>query len=369
MRTLVPLGGTGGVFAGTLTGGNARPDAGPTQTFAFDVPQGLNNMSLVLQIPDNGYLLEGLLVDPNGMQLSVEPNVDPFGDVQYALTTSHYNPQAGRWLFVLLQDFVSSGNQTSIPFSARVGFNTAAFSATGLPNDSTTTISASGGPVTVPIQIVNTGAITAAYFADARLAASATVSLPLAYSCPSTQLPYGYGCFNVPTQASAVQFSASSDAPIQMDAFNDVGYYIGFTEAPDIFATTTGTNAVAANLSEPEIPYGFWEAVPSLIGPYGSTGAQNQPLTMAAQATIQPFDTTVSADSGDIWADQTLGTNTFNPLVLAPGTGGTITLTIQPTASEIGSVVTGFIYLDTYNSIVETGDEVVQIPYSYTVTP
>jgi hypothetical protein len=32
-------------------------------------------------------------------------------------------------------------------------------------------------------------------------------------------------------------------------------------------------------------------------------------------------------------------------------------------------VVTGFIYLDTYNSIVETGDEVVQIPYSYTVTP
>ncbi len=53
-------------------------------------------MSLVLNIPDNGYLLEGLLVDPNGMQLSVAPNQDPInGSPQFALQMSHYNPAAG----------------------------------------------------------------------------------------------------------------------------------------------------------------------------------------------------------------------------------------------------------------------------------
>jgi hypothetical protein len=45
---------------------------------------------------------------------------------------------------------------------------------------------------------------------------------------------------------------------------------------------------------------------------------------------MQPFDPAVAADSGNLWADVTLGTSTFNPLVLAPGASGTITLTIRP---------------------------------------
>jgi hypothetical protein len=84
---------------------------------------------------------------------------------------------------------------------------------------------------------------------------------------------------------------------------------------------------------------------------------------------MQPFDSAISADSGDFWADLTLSTNTFDPLVLTPGQSGTINLTITPSKSEVGNTVSGFIYIDTFDFNVFTGDEAVRIPYSYTVTP
>ncbi len=67
--------------------------------------------------------------------------------------------------------------------------------------------------------------------------------------------------------------------------------------------------------------------------------------------------------------DLTLGTNTFNPLLLASGEAGTIHVTITPDPSLVGQTVTGHLYIDTFNPYVYTGDEVVRIPYSYTVAP
>jgi hypothetical protein len=84
---------------------------------------------------------------------------------------------------------------------------------------------------------------------------------------------------------------------------------------------------------------------------------------------MKPFDLSVSASSGDAWADLTLGTNTYNPLVLAPGQTGTIALTITPDPTQIGKVVSGFVYVDTYNGILGTGDEVGRIPYTYMIAP
>jgi hypothetical protein len=124
---------------------------------------------------------------------------------------------------------------------------------------------------------------------------------------------------------------------------------------------------VAAFLAEPEVPYSFWVVVPSLIGPYGPAGATTEPVSTSAFAFTQSFDSTVSADSGDLWTDLTLNTNTFNPLVLAPGQSGTINLTITPNANDVGKTVTGFVYIDTFDFNVFSGDETVRIPYSYTV--
>jgi Subtilase family/Peptidase inhibitor I9 len=367
VRTLIQTGPSGGNFTGTLTGGNGRAGAGPTQTFEFNVPQGVNNMGLVLTIPDSGYLLEGLLVDPNGMELSVEPNIDPAGNVQGVLQHFRSNPQPGRWKFVLLQNFFSSGNQTSLTFSARIAFNSANITATGLPNSPATMLSAGGAPVTVAINVVNTGGITQAYFADARLSALGQSMLPQFGCSAILTLPGTCGFFIVPTQTTSVQFVAQAMVPITADAFNDVGYNVGFTGSPDIFAKGAGPNTVVASLSEPEVPFGGWVLAPSLVGPYGPAGAPTESVTMNAFGLMQPFDAAVSADSGDVWSDIMFGTNTFNPLILAPGQSGTINVTITPDATQVGTAVSGFVYVDTWNPTVQTGDEVVQIPYSYTI--
>ena len=88
---------------------------------------------------------------------------------------------------------------------------------------------------------------------------------------------------------------------------------------------------------------------------------------MTALATMKKFDLTMTSDTGDAWAAFTLGNGTVDPLVLGPGESGTITLKIKPPAAAVGKSVTGFVYIDTFNSAVGTGDEVVRIPYAYTV--
>jgi len=369
LRTLVRTGASGGSFTGTLTGGNGRAGVGPYQTFEFDVPSGVRDLNLAFTTSDNGYLLEGLLVDPNGMQLSVQPNLDPSGDPQYGMQLSHAHPQAGRWKFVLVQNFTASGNQTSLPFTARIGFNNSLITEMGLPTSASTTVSASGTPLTATITVINSGVTSTEYFVDARTKSSTVTILPPVACSAVATLPGTCGAYYVPTQVSTVAFFASSTVPINMDAYNDVGYNVGGTGSPDLFAKSTGTDTVTASLTEPEIPWGAWYVIPAEIGPYTSAGAPTVPVAMSAIVLMKPFDTAVSSSAGDIWADLTLGTNTFNPLALPSGAGGTITVTIAPSTSDIGKTISGYLYIDTFNGVVGTGDEVVRLPYTYTVAP
>jgi hypothetical protein len=368
LRTLVPIGPTGGSFSGVLTGGNARSGVGNAQTYEFDVPAGVSDMSLIVPVADNGYLLAGFLVDPQGMQLSISANLDPFGAPQYGLQHFRYNPQPGRWRFVLVQTLISSGNQTSLPFTARIGFNQAQVFASALPNSPSTKLSASGKPLSVEIDVVNTGLLTGEYFADARLRTPTTLALSQVPCSATATLPGACAAFVLPTEVTKASFTAKSSVPIQMDAYNYVGYALG-TDNPDIFARQTATDTVVAALTEPEIPYGAWYLDPSEIGPYTSAGAPTKPVTFSASVVTLPFDSAASADSGDEWADVTLGTTTFNPVVILPGEVGAITLTITPDPSQVGKTVSGYVYIDTYNQYLGTGDEVVRLPYSYTVAP
>jgi Subtilase family len=376
LRTLIPISHGSGSFSGTLTGGNGRPATGPTQTYAFDVPQGVDNMSLNFQIADNLYTLEGLLIDPDGYQLSVESNFDANGNPTGTMQLSRMNPQAGRWRFILLLDYYSSGNQTSLPFTAQIGFNTAQVSAPGLPNSPGTKLSASAAPVTVPITITNNGGLARAYFADARLKYLTALQFGTFPTCtlasggpPVTTLPYS--CFGtyLPTQVHSVEFLAQSPAPITMDAFNNVGYIVGITGEPDIYARPVGPGTVGASLTAPEVPWSEWVMAPMLVGPYGSAGAPTTPVATAAILQLKAFDASVSADSGDLWSDVTFGTNTYNPLILAPGQSGVINVTITPNPAQVGTTVRGQIYIDTFDSVVQTGDEIVALPYSYTIAP
>jgi hypothetical protein len=354
-----------------LTGGNARAGIGPTQTFEFDVPKDATDLSLGLHVSDSQYALEGLLVDPHGMPLSVGGNFDPNTLAQLnAFQLYHEHPQPGRWHFVLVQEFTSSGNQTSLPFDARIRLTSVPYAAPKLPDGPHHKISASGPGLTVPITITNASAVPQEFFADARLKERANASLPY-YLCSNTNTLPGICLFTyVPPEVNDILFLAQSTVPINMVASNANGFGpAGFTDSPEIFAETVGVDTVAASLRTHEVPWTFWAETPSLVGPYGPGGAQTAPVSAAVEVSMRPFDPAVSSDSGNLYSDLVVGTNTFNPLVLAPGASGVINVTITPDPSKVGQIVRGYIFLDNFNSYLEGGDEVTRIPYEYTVTP
>src|SRR6185437_12574085 len=172
-----------------------------------------------------------------------------------------------------------------------------------IPNSPSVRISASGGPVTIPLRITNNGAVPQLYFADTRVAQPAVVDLGAAPLCGSLLLGACELTW-VPPEVSALRFIAQSTSPITMDAFNDAGSGVGVTGSPDLWAKAAGPDTVAASIVEPEIPWGPWLMVPSLIGPYPPNGAPNNvPVLTDAVALMQPFDTRVTTDSGNIWAD------------------------------------------------------------------
>jgi len=74
----------------------------------------------------------------------------------------------------------------------------------------------------------------------------------------------------------------------------------------------------------------------------------------------------VSSTSGDVWEQSVNASAPYSPLTLSPGQKGTITLTITPNAPR-GTVVHGFIGVDTLNLATVSGDELVNIPYTYKV--
>ena len=375
LRSLIPITAGGGNFAGTITGGNGRGEP-QAQTYQFIVPSGVGDMSLAVHFGDNGYVMQGVLIDPAGMPRSVEPSVDAFNTpvLQSALQLNRANPQAGVWRFVLLQNYFASGTKTSQPFTAQIRFNVAQVAASGLPAG---TELHAGTPVTIPVRVTNNGAVTQLYFADARLQALASVQLhngdPTV--CGPTTIP-GCTLFFLPPQVVRVKFVAASLSPVQigMDASYAVGSLINGSDFslfsplfnPDIFAQQVGPNTVAATLTAPEVPYGPWLVFPADAGPTPPGGAQPVPYKANAFVVMQPFDSSVSADSGDAWTDLVLGTNTLNPLQLAPGQSGTIHVTITPSAA-VGTTVNGLLYIDTFNLGLLTGDELVRLPYSYTV--
>ena len=55
------------------------------------------------------------------------------------------------------------------------------------------------------------------------------------------------------------------------------------------------------------------------------------------------------------------------PVTVAPGETATITVTITPTAAK-GTVVHGHLYIDTFSQVTFSGDELIDLPYTYTVS-
>jgi len=403
LRTLVPLGPTGGSFTGTLTGGNGRAGASPVQTYLFDVPNGLKDLDLGLSIADNNYNLEGVLVDPNGLPIDVQSTQTgatnaATGQPVYTNTMQFFrrDPQPGRWRFVLLINYSVSGRQTSLPFNANIQFNGVGVETRGVPNDAGVTL-AQGASVTVPVTVTNTGNTAKDFFIDPRLITTTVYSLggytqPLPLTATESD-----PLFVVPSESNELSVAAESYAPtvpISMDVFNENGAApYGGTGSPDIEAMAyldplTGNRAAIVDTKAPEVVPGFWGAQPAEVGPYSDAGPTPSTVATGAAVVAQIFDTATVPSTGDGWdyltafntgAAPSAPDNFYKPLTLGQGQQGTINVRITPDAAP-GTVVHGFLYVDTFNTYsapstkrgfpnltTDIGDELVAIPYTYTV--
>jgi subtilisin family serine protease len=363
LRSLVPLSATGGSFSGTLTGGGQVSTAGQTFTYQFNLPAGRPSLNIGIRLADPNYSLVGVLVDPNGEPLDIQSTArfdaaDNFLGYGNTMQFFRQTPAAGLWTLTLDVFGPVDGSHLSEPFSGAISFGAPQISSSGIPNSSSTL--PRGRATTATITVTNTGNIRKDFFADARLDGAVQqellgsdvnkVPLPLSLSAQPNWL--------VPPDTNSLTVAAQGTVPITMDVVADFGN-------PDVLATSTGNNAVA-KLTAPEIAPGPFFGLPEATGPFPPGGVSGASVNLAAVATTNPFDSAVSASSGDVWAQSVNAKAPYTPLSLAPGQSGTITLRFSPNAPK-GSVVHGSIAVDTFNLFTFSGDELTTIPYTYTV--
>jgi hypothetical protein len=371
LRSLVDVA-HGGKFSGTLTGGNGRPNGqGQINYYEFKVPAGqtsiMANVSLTNDAADP---VGAYLIGPDGAALGFGQN--SLGDTALkSLTAYTLNPVPGTW--TLIVDFAEPvvGNEVSQPFSGNIKFNDVSVTASGLPDSKHTKLTA-GTPITVPVTITNTGAAPEAYFVDARLNSTTSISLQnidppdsnAGYPMPMVTNPPEW---IVPTQTSSVKAAAAATLPVVFDFGPNQG-------DPDIFAPAGANNTAAGhyNPTNGTVQNGVWFALPSEIGPYAGPAAQGF-VNVTLTATTKAFDPAVTSETQDLWtsAFDLSVLDTFNPIVINPGQTAVINVTITPSGAP-GTVVSGNLYIDDFIGGVppygETaGDELAALPYAYTI--
>jgi hypothetical protein len=265
-----------------------------------------------------------------------------------------------------------------------------------LPNNTSTKLTA-GKPVNVPVKITNTGVTDVTYFADARL--NTIGDLPLAeLSGFNTDIPLPVPAgvtpnWLVPTETDQLTVAASATQPVNLD----VGYQSG---DPEVYGQGQGNSALV-RINADQVSPGIWLANIGQHGPFAGP-APTGTVSVAAVSRGQLFDPAVTSTTGDVWqlgvdpsvnpalaakikaaAAARFGKNANPagvkkaasikaqadepaPITLAPGQSATITVTITPTGTP-GSVVHGHLYIDTFSVVTLDGDELIDLPYAYTV--
>ena len=344
VRSLVPLGPSGGSFSGSLTGGGATGNAGQEFTYQFNVKGNKPSLNVGIQLADNNYNLNGFLVDPNGQPVDAQSTGafdanDNFLGFGPTMQFFRISPAPGLWTLVLNVQGPGDGAHLSEPFTGSISFAAPSVSSSGIPNSANTVLPA-GQPVTATITITNTGNSRKDFFADARLNGQVPQEL-LGSDVNNVALPlslFAQPNWLVPPGTNLLLVAAQGTVPITMDtswAFGD----------PDVLGVSFGNNSVAA-VAAPEVAPGFTFGVPEATGPFISP--TNGTVNLAAVANTNPFDSAVSASSGDAWAQSVDATAPYTPVSIGPGQTRTITLTFTPNAPK-GTVVRGFIGVDTLN--------------------
>ncbi len=370
-RSSVPAApGRPGHFSGVLTGGNGR-DAVFNQelVYAVNVPKGMKNLNVDVQVANAGYFMIGSLIDPN--HTVVDEQDTAFIDLTKAqpttrdLRTFHLswrNPKRGRWLISIVSAFGSSSGKTGTRLTGRITYNTVRAVPTGVPNSASTVIKP-GKTRVATVRVTNTGNSPEIYYLDPREAGTSTYSLgfdqnpngtlPITASTPQAIVPPGSHSFTMVANASKRVIMTSSP----------------LFGRPQLLSTE-GKTAVAS-ITAPQIEAGEWSCDPALIGPFATT-TNGATFTCAAFATANTINDDVQATGGNIWDSATdpNSPNQFDPsqsVVVAPGASTTLQVAFSPNGGESGSVVSGYLEVQNFNIDVFGSDQMVRIPYRYKV--
>jgi hypothetical protein len=221
------------------------------------------------------------------------------------------------------------------------------------------------------VSFTNNGAAQAGFFADAR--ATTRVDTPLVV----LNNPYTFGldilppfpAFSVPTESDGLTVSSVSTLPtlFEISPFPaDHLVDLSFEGDPDVEAGPASTHP-SVTLTDPIVAPQTWLALPSSIGPFGDAGSPTVTNTFTATAHTRPFDATVTSTSGDpLLEDVNSAAPAATPVSVEVGAHGTITVTFTPSGTS-GTVVRGLLFLDTFDAVTGSANEVAVIPYTYTI--
>jgi hypothetical protein len=383
VRTMVPVGVSGGTFHGILTGGNGRSNApAQTNTYAFKVPPGQRDLDLSASFADTGDAVVALLQDPQGETVASSSSLTLDSTGQNVISTGTVNvykdaPEPGTWYVVLDWLNAVSGSEPSEPFTGNVQFNQVNVHS-NLPEERTRL--QSGTPYTFEVTVKNTAQSPEVFFLDPRTSSLATVPLPdLTGSDQNMTLPLGPASaiplYAVPTDSNELETSVTGSGPVTYNIQPLTGDpdLSPALAAPGVTESQSSDSAHLDFTAPGEVYPGIWALLPSEIGPYGPSGAPTITASDTFAVVTPAFDPTVSTSTGDLWSFYAGITSSFSPVYVAPGATVTIPITITPTAAP-GKVVSGVINLDDlfqFNVLTggttSGGDELASLPYRYKV--
>jgi hypothetical protein len=337
--------------------------------FQFTLGRGQRNVETELTLPgDRNDPVGAYLIGPDGQVQGFGQNSFGLDGSKQSLSASVLDPVPGTW--TLAVDFAAPtvGDRVALPFHGTISTNstTTKAVATGLPDSPGIKLKRKVR-VKVKVKITNSGPAPEAYFIDPRLARTTTFDLDSdtgqTFLLPLTDGPQ----WLVPTHVSSARITARATLPLVFDwgpAQGDPDLFAGSLAAPQ--------KRVAASFtpSGGQLQPGLWIASPDELGPFPKGAAAGR-VTLEMAVRTRAFDSAMTPGTGDLWR---LARNVDAPIIpqnIAVGATRTITVTLRPNAPA-GTVVRGDLYIDDYLSAVPpsgaaSGNELIAIPYSYTV--
>jgi hypothetical protein len=372
LRALVPLSASGGSFSGEATGGNGRDGWGQTEDFEFDVPAGTPALTVDVAGPA-GSTIDGIPIDPQGNTPGFAETRDPnTGDATTALESVVLNPQPGLWTYVVAIYNNASGLAVQAPFTGTISLGAPDTVTPSAVPQSASTFIAPGASVNATVKIQNTSAVPLAASVDPRLNSIGSVPLTVTYpSGSSMQLPSLFGNSTVIVPPDTAQLNSTMQTTVGAGADFSLGWEGCCAEQASGASSASG----AASLSIGSVPAsitispGPWYVTPNLLGPFASPTAISGTATFTVAAETLRFDPNVTSSTGDPWLSaNSASAPNYSPLAISPGSSGTIDLTFSPPASTpAGTVVSGVLNVETFDSSLDQGTTFAQVPYEYTV--